>query len=320
MASKARVQALLGHGLVGLVAAGVGIAGVYLAGAEPGGGVIALYAALGLAVAALPGLFVQARLGKPLEVLRESILATRNDGDLSRRVELAPSSPVAPAAAAYDELLSSFCSIITRIAFNSATLATMAEKLMKEAECTAQSSREQNAAVETAAEATAEMAAGVREAAAEVGKLFEAAIDRGELTLEQIFDEDYRPIAGTTPQKYHTRYDEQADRLLPAVQEPLLERNAEIVYAIACDRNGYVPTHNRRFSQPLTGDVERDKAGNRTKRIFDDPVGERCGAHETPFLLQTYRRDTGEIMHDISAPVYVKGRHWGGFRIGYRTE
>lgn len=39
-----------------------------------------------------------------------------------------------------------------------------------------------------------------------------------------------------------------------------------------------------------------------------------------PFLLQTYRRDTGEIMHDISAPVMVKGRQWGGFRIGYKTE
>jgi methyl-accepting chemotaxis protein len=41
--------------------------------------------------------------------------------------------------------------------------------------------------------------------------------------------------------------------------------------------------------------------------------------HEHSFLLQTYRRDTGELMHDISAPIYVKGRHWGGFRIGYRT-
>lgn len=41
---------------------------------------------------------------------------------------------------------------------------------------------------------------------------------------------------------------------------------------------------------------------------------------EAPFLLQAYRRDTGEIVHDISSPIYVKGRHWGGFRIGYRTE
>ncbi|MEY4593235.1 MAG: hypothetical protein RIR18_2130, partial [Pseudomonadota bacterium] len=82
----------------------------------------------------------------------------------------------------------------------------------------------------------------------------------------------------------------------------------------------YVPTHNQRFSQPLTGNEQTDFINNRTKRIFDDPVGKRCGEHQLPFLLQTYRRDTGEIMHDISAPIYVNGKHWGGFRIGYRTE
>ena len=108
--------------------------------------------------------------------------------------------------------------------------------------------------------------------------------------------------------------------MLPSIQEPLIERNKVITYAIACDTGGYVPTHNNRFCQPLTGDEKRDFAGNRTKRIFSDTVGKRCGTHEVPFLLQTYRRDTGEIMHDISAPIYVKGKHWGGFRIGYRTE
>ena len=52
-------------------------------------------------------------------------------------------------------------------------------------------------------------------------------------------------------------------------------------------------------------------------RIFDDPVGCRCGSHDLPFLVQTYRRDTGEVMHDISAPIVVRGRRWGGFRVGY---
>ncbi|MCX8086946.1 MAG: methyl-accepting chemotaxis protein [Rhodocyclaceae bacterium] len=160
----------------------------------------------------------------------------------------------------------------------------------------------------------------VRQAALEVGRLLEAAVDRGEIKLEDLFDHDYMPIPETRPQKYHTRFDALTDRLLPAVQEPLLDKDRHIAYAIACDLNGYVPTHNQRYSQPLTGDEAKDTLGNRTKRIFDDPVGKRCGAHETPFLLQTYRRDTGEIMHDISAPIYVKGRHWGGFRIGYRTE
>lgn len=92
-----------------------------------------------------------------------------------------------------------------------------------------------------------------------------------------------------------------------------------MVYAIGTDRNGYVPTHNTRYSQALTGDYEKDIVGSRTKRIFDDPVGKQCGKSQMPFLIQTYRRDTGEIMHDISAPIYVNGRHWGGFRIGYRA-
>jgi len=104
------------------------------------------------------------------------------------------------------------------------------------------------------------------------------------------------------------------------LQEPILERHAHVSYAISADRKGYVPTHNRRYSQPLTGDEKTDLLNNRTKRVFDDPVGSRVGNHELPYLLQTYRRDTGEIIFDISAPIYVNGRHWGGFRIGYRTE
>ena len=46
----------------------------------------------------------------------------------------------------------------------------------------------------------------------------------------------------------------------------------------------------------------------------------RCGAHEKPLLLQTYKRDTGEVMHDLSVPIYINGKHWGGFRVGYQPE
>ena len=160
----------------------------------------------------------------------------------------------------------------------------------------------------------------VKEAAQAVTRVLEEACDRGNVSLDALFDQNYVPIPNTKPQKFHTKFDELCDRVLPAVQEPLLDRAKEITYAIACDRRGYVPTHNKRFTQALTGDEAKDMAGNRTKRIFSDPVGRRCGDHLLPFLLQTYRRDTGEIMHDISAPVMVKGRHWGGVRIGYRTE
>ncbi|WP_205297886.1 GAF domain-containing protein [Pantoea sp. Cy-639] len=31
-------------------------------------------------------------------------------------------------------------------------------------------------------------------------------------------------------------------------------------------------------------------------------------------------RDTSELMHDLSVPIIVQGRHWGGLCLGYRPE
>lgn len=158
-----------------------------------------------------------------------------------------------------------------------------------------------------------------RRTADHIGKLFEAAIARGELSEAMLFQPDYAPIDGTRPPLYHTGYDHFTDQQLPTLQEPLLGEYS-LSYAIACDRNGYVPTHNAAVSREPTGDYEHDLKYCRSKRIFDDPTGSRCGAHEKPLLLQTYKRDTGEIMHDLSVPIYINGKHWGGFRVGYQPE
>lgn len=164
-----------------------------------------------------------------------------------------------------------------------------------------------------------EMPGIVQAAAAAVAQCWEKALRERQITMEQLFDENYQAFGKAEPPKYHTAFDSLADTLLPAIQEAILAGRAHISYAIACDHNGYVPTHNDRYCEPLTGDTDYDKLHNRTKRLFSDPVGQRCGRHPLPYLLQTYRRDTGEIVHDISAPVMVGGRHWGGFRIGYKT-
>jgi len=156
-------------------------------------------------------------------------------------------------------------------------------------------------------------------AAREVGKIFEAAIAGGKITQAALFDRQYKAIPNTDPPKHNTRFDAFTDRVLPDLQESLLARMPHLAYAGAVDNNGYFPTHNKKFSQPLTGDYDVDIVNNRTKRIFSDRTGKRCGANTQPFLLQTYKRDTGEVMHDLSAPIYVNGQHWGGFRIGYRS-
>lgn len=155
------------------------------------------------------------------------------------------------------------------------------------------------------------------DAAAAISQHFEHAIELGKITEVALFDQNYQEIPNTNPQKYRTEFDAFADEILPAIQEPIVSAHEEIVFAIACDTKGYVPTHNNRFCQTLTGDLKKDIAGNRTKRIFSDRTSSRCGSHTKTMLLQTYKRDTGEVMHDLSVPIFVHKKHWGGFRIGY---
>ncbi|MBY4678111.1 methyl-accepting chemotaxis protein [Marinobacterium arenosum] len=159
-----------------------------------------------------------------------------------------------------------------------------------------------------------------RAAADQVGAMFEQAIQMGQLQQRELFDRNYQPVSNTNPQKYSTEYDTFTDNALPAIQESLLQSHPALIYAIAIDPNGYVPTHNNQFAHPLTGDFDTDLVKSRSKRIFNDRTGLRCGSHTENMLLQTYKRDTGEVMHDLSVPIYVNGRHWGGFRVGYRPQ
>ncbi|QGZ29556.1 methyl-accepting chemotaxis protein [Stutzerimonas stutzeri] len=159
-----------------------------------------------------------------------------------------------------------------------------------------------------------------RDGAAAIAARFEADLQAGRLTVDDLFDRHYQAQPGTDPIRYSTRFDRYADEVLPALQEPLLERDDALVYAIATTPDGYVPTHNRAFSEPPVGDPEIDRVRSRSKRLFNDRTGGRCGSHQRKVLLQTYSRDTGELMHDLSVPIMVAGRHWGGLRLGYRPE
>ncbi len=156
------------------------------------------------------------------------------------------------------------------------------------------------------------------QAARAIGERFAEALERGELTEAQLFDRQRRPIPGTSPQKYHSGFDAFTDKVLPAIQEPVVASHEALVFAIATAPDGYVPTHNRAFAHAPTGDPKQDLVRSRSKRLFNDRTGARCGSHTDTMLLQTYRRDTGEIMHDLSVPIFVNGRHWGGLRLGYR--
>jgi methyl-accepting chemotaxis protein len=162
----------------------------------------------------------------------------------------------------------------------------------------------------------------VQETAIAISQGLERAVEAGEISKARLFDQYYRPIQGTSPQQLTTQATAFLEKFLPQFQEPALEFDEKVVFCALVDTNGYLPTHNRKFSQPQRCDVVWNTANCRNGRIFDDRVGLKAGRNTAPFLLQVYRRDMGGgefcVMKDLCAPVHVGGRHWGGLRLAYR--
>lgn len=161
-----------------------------------------------------------------------------------------------------------------------------------------------------------------KERARLVEQAFEAALAKGEITLDALFDEDYQPIAGTNPQQHMTRYATLADKVLPAIQEPALSFNPKIAYCVSADRNGFAATHHAHCSKPQGPDPVWNAANCRNRRLFRARAELAAVSHQQDHLLQTFIRDMGGgnmmLLKDASVPIMIRGRHWGGLRLGYK--
>ncbi|WP_448045622.1 methyl-accepting chemotaxis protein [Bradyrhizobium liaoningense] len=172
-------------------------------------------------------------------------------------------------------------------------------------------------------EENTELVTRAMEAGNALTKIFEQAVARGEVRMEDLFDTDYLEIAGTNPQQYRTRYLDWADRALPPFQEAFLAREPRMAFCAMVDRNGFLPVHNKIYSHPQRpGDVAWNTANSRNRRMFNDPAGLAAARNLRSYLVQSYARDMGNgntvMMREIDVPIRVQGRHWGGFRTAYK--
>ena len=135
-----------------------------------------------------------------------------------------------------------------------------------------------------------------------------------------VFDQNYQLIPASNPKRYKTSYDDLCEKTLQAEGDAALAAGSRLVYAVALDGKGYAPAHNSKFAQAPTGDYAKDLLTTRHKRIYDDPVARRIAENAEPSLFQTYLRDTGEVLGDLSMPIVVNGRRWGAVRIGFDPQ
>lgn len=154
--------------------------------------------------------------------------------------------------------------------------------------------------------------------AQEARHVFETHIQQLKDSGVDVFDNRHQKIPNTEPQKYTTSFtDSFVEKMIPFF-DGHRSRITNSIYVLAIDKNGYLPAHHKEFSQPFSGDPEKDLVYSRHQRIFLNNESEkrRC-THTKKMLMQTYMRDTGEILNDLSLPIYIDGRHWGACIIGF---
>lgn len=97
-------------------------------------------------------------------------------------------------------------------------------------------------------------------------------LSSNEVAEDRLFDYLHYPIAHTDPPKFNTDWDQLTDRDVRPLEEATLSKSNALVYAVLVDLNGYVASHNQRYSQPLTHDRSVDFVNNQTKRFLNNHV------------------------------------------------
>jgi hypothetical protein len=147
--------------------------------------------------------------------------------------------------------------------------------------------------------------------------LMELMIQTNQLTVDQLMDSNYVEIPGTNPKKYTTKYDSIFDQTIQKFEDEFLN-DEDVVFAILFDRNGYVPTHNSKYSRPPDKNSEINLNYSRSKRNYADKpeIKELLKYRGNDTVKYLYTRDTGEPIWNIGAPVRLRDKNWGAFLIG----
>ena len=132
-----------------------------------------------------------------------------------------------------------------------------------------------------------------------------------------LFDQSYKLIPNTDPKQYMTSYTERFAQVCQEACDALTKGTQGGKVSFIVDAKGYCPVNNSWVSKKPTGNRDIDLPVCRNKRMFSDPIGLRAAGNKQRFLLQTYLRDTGEIMTEIDVPFFFDGRHWGNLRLGF---
>jgi len=137
----------------------------------------------------------------------------------------------------------------------------------------------------------------------------------------QLFNHNLKEIPNTSPKKYESPHQPVIQKRFQQEVDKWRGENEHTAYCLFVEKSGYLPLHHAEFSKQETGDAEQDLLYSRHRRIYNHNETEvRRSTHTEPFLLQTYIRDNGDILLELSMPLYIDNKHYGGIIWGFKPE
>jgi len=151
----------------------------------------------------------------------------------------------------------------------------------------------------------------------------ERGIETGEITVDDVFDRDYKLIPGSNPEQFDARLCDFADRYIRPILDRVKASDDRLIGSAITDVNGYLPTHLSERSHAPGPDPVWNDAHCRNKRIFMDETTRNAILSEKPAMLATYRMELGDNfipVKNVFVPLWVKGRRWGNYELAYRDD
>lgn len=156
----------------------------------------------------------------------------------------------------------------------------------------------------------------------QIAAVIETAVDRGELTIDDVFDRNYRERPGSNPKQFDTAFCDTADKLIQPILDRIVAVDNRIIGTTIGDENGHLPTHLSKRSQPQGEDPVWNDAHCRNRRILMDDQTRYAHQAQEPTLM-TYlmtRGDESIAVKNIYVPLFIKGRRWGNLELAYRDD
>jgi methyl-accepting chemotaxis protein len=151
----------------------------------------------------------------------------------------------------------------------------------------------------------------------------ERGVESGEITMDEVFDRNYRLIEGSNPEQFDTHFCDFADKYVRPILDRVKGSDDRLIGSAITDVNGYLPTHLTERSHVPGPDPVWNDAHCRNKRIFMDDTTAAAIISEKPAMLATYRMELGDKfipVKNVFVPLWIKGRRWGNYELAYRDD